>query len=69
MERNKILWVFTIINTTIIFLFIAWTIASFFLPLPEEELRNWVMEENQKTKDWVSSEIQKQYDWGNKYWR
>ena len=77
-KSQKILWVLTIINTTIIFLFLGSIILSYVSPQPsyEEELREWITGENKKTieyvdemKEWCESEVQGLYDFGNKNWR
>jgi len=81
-KSQKILWVLTIINSTLIFFFLFLIVLYYIFPLPsyEEELRKWVTEQNKATiedvrnankelTDYVNSEVQRLYDFGNKNWR
>jgi uncharacterized membrane protein len=78
-KSQKVLWVLTIINSTILFLFLLFLVLSYIFP-PEDELREWVSQENkatleyvnketEKQREYVNSETQKLYDWVNKNWR
>ena len=67
-KKLKFIWVLTIVNSTIIFLFLAVSIATMFLPTPNTDLSGyvdktlkeygeWTGKENQKTKEMVQNNL------------
>lgn len=81
-KNQKILWVLTIVNTTIILIFLLFIIIDAVFPSEsyDDQLRKWVQEQIGNQSDWVSEQIkinneyvqenvQGLYDFGNKNWR